>query len=355
LVALLGLLFLSAALSTALHPSRQAALFISSLAASIAVSLVFAVTRRRAAVPILLGAATLTALICLVWVSLVNPDLVGTKSALISGHLKAWLVDHQLNVAGGIGHPNVAGVVAAMVVPGWLALSLAAHRLTTRLAWSSLLVFALAILVASGSRGGLAAATVGVAAVSILRFKQAIWLVGGLAGLCALAVIGPWGIGTTVVRMLVVGSGNDQARLPVWEASLRAILESPWTGRGIGSFPFAYSRLPGGDPVAIGTHNTFLQVWLDLGLLGLLALCGLTVLLLVNCLRAAPGNPMAQAVAGVAAAWFVISMLESTIIVGWRIGRPWEGFHEAVVPITFVLWGLSAAPFMSGKAAEPKP
>jgi hypothetical protein len=46
-------------------------------------------------------------------------------------------------------------------------------------------------------------------------------------------------------------------------------------------------------------------------------------------------------------------MLESTIIVGWRIGLPWEGFHEAVVPITFVLWGLAAAPFMSRKAEVP--
>jgi O-antigen ligase len=187
------------------------------------------------------------------------------------------------------------------------------------------------------------AALAGAAVVIIFRYRRAIWILPVGVAIGAATLLGPWGIGGTVVRLLTVGSGNDQARLPVWAASLHAIRQSLWTGRGIGSFPSAYVRMPGGDAFANGTHNTFLQVWLDFGLLGLVALCGLVGLVLWTCLRAPRREWATQAIAGIAVAWLLVSLVESTVIVSWRTGHPWQGFQEAVAPLAFALWGLAAA------------
>jgi O-antigen ligase len=328
----------------------------------------------RQTIPILLVAGTLTAVLLLIWVILVDPALVGTKTPLIRRPLAEWLLSLNVSAGRGVAHPNLAGVVAALVVPGWLALAIDSLSLVrgdqdstsphaggrvfrdplpypspqgggrvSRVRWLCLLGLSLATLVVSGSRGGMVAALAGAAVVIIFRYRRAIWILPVGVAIGAAALLGPWGIGGTVVRLLTVGSGNDQGRLPVWEASLRAIWQSPWTGRGLGSFPSAYVRTPGGDAFANGTHNTFLQVWLDFGLLGLLALCGLLGLLLWTWARAPRREWATQAIAGIAVAWLLVSLVESTVIVSWRTAHPWQGFQEAVAPLAFVLWGLAAA------------
>lgn len=343
LAALLGLLLLSAAVSAAVHPSAQTGLVLTTLIASSGLSISLALRATRQAIPILLAAGTLTALLLLAWVIVVDPALVGTKTPLIRGAIAQWLLGLNVTAARGIAHPNLAGVVAALVVPGWLALALSANRIASRVAWSCLLGLSVATLVVSGSRGGMVAALAGAAIVVVFRYRRAFWLLptGVTLGLAALT--GPWGMGGTVLRLITVGSGNDQGRLPVWEASLNAILQSPWAGRGIGSFPSAYVRMPGGDAVANGTHNTFLQVWLDFGLLGLVALCGLTGLLVLTCVRAPRRDPATAAIAGIAVAWVLVSLVESTVIVSWRSAQPWQGLQEAVAPLAFAVWGLATA------------
>jgi len=383
LAALLGLLFLSAAVSAVVHPSAQAPLVLATLIASTGLSLSLATRAPRRAIPILLLAGTLTALLLLAWAIVADPGLVGTKTPPIRGRLAEWLLSLNVTAGRGIAHPNLAGVLAALVVPGWVALALnspslkspsplrattlppwsttprafvpaaawvgegvstmSANGISSHVACSCLLGLSLAILVLSGSRGGMVATLAGVITVLVLRYRRAIWILPAGVAIGVATVLGPWGIGGTVVRLLTAGWGNDQGRLPVWEASLRAIWQSPWTGRGIGSFPYAYVRMPGGDAFANGTHNTFLQVWLDFGLLGLVALGGLVGLLLWTCVRAPRREWATQAIAGIAVAWLLVSLVESTVIVSWRTAHPWQGFQEAVAPLAFVLWGLAAA------------
>jgi O-antigen ligase len=336
LLSLLGLLLLSAVVSAAVHPSGQAAPVLATLAACSALTVVLALGTPREAITLLLSLATLIALLLLVWVQLVDPELLATKSPA------GTLLPHT-PVLGRLSigpHPNVAGVMASMAAPGWLGLALAARRRPGLLTSAAMLALSVAILVASGSRAGALAAVAG-GMVVVLRFRRAgVALLG--AAVLAAAATPAWA--PRAVPLLTAGSGNDQARLPAWEATLRGILQSPWLGRGIGSFPFAYARVPGADPVAIGAHNTYLQVWLDFGLLGLVAVTGLTVLVVVTCLRRRAATPMGTALAGVAAAWFVISMFESTVIMTWRAAQPWEGFQEVVVPLAFILFGVAAAP-----------
>jgi len=153
------------------------------------------------------------------------------------------------------------------------------------------------------SRGGLAAA-LGLGAVSVVATESR-------AGLLALVVIAPiilwilgrrWALltaGCAVVGSLVFvsvvdvssfaerlaalfdtgvleldGSVRDRAiaRRVAWQA----FLDSPWLGIGTGAFDDRSLALSGGQ-VAIGTHNTYLQVLAELGVVGASALASIPV------------------------------------------------------------------------------
>src|SRR5207237_7720239 len=96
-------------------------------------------------------------------------------------------------------------------------------------------------------------------------------------------------------------------RAAVWRGTVVAIGESPWIGRGIGAFPQSYSPSPAAEQ-PVNSHDTFLQVWLDLGLGGLLAVAGLTVYAILSAGRRASKSPAALAVSAASVAWLVHSV-----------------------------------------------
>jgi tetratricopeptide (TPR) repeat protein len=89
-----------------------------------------------------------------------------------------------------------------------------------------------------------------------------------LAIAAACLVLTPWG-----ERLLAIRSD----RLYVWRNSLDLASDYAFTGLGLDNFTMPYSSyaLLVHVPHTIHAHNLFLDVWLNQGLLGLLALCGL--------------------------------------------------------------------------------
>jgi O-antigen ligase len=68
-------------------------------------------------------------------------------------------------------------------------------------------------------------------------------------------------------------------RLRLWKASLLSIKETILFGNGLGSFEFMVERFPEWD-VRAGAHNTYLEVLLETGLLGIAAYVGIYLKLL---------------------------------------------------------------------------
>jgi tetratricopeptide (TPR) repeat protein len=102
---------------------------------------------------------------------------------------------------------------------------------------------------------------------------RVIWIVllviVSLAAILALAFT-PWGN-----RLL----GLRSDRLAVWRNSLDLASDYPFTGLGLGNFEMAYSSyaLLVHVPHTAHAHNLFLDLWLEQGLLGLVALAWLVV------------------------------------------------------------------------------
>ncbi|MDP9286439.1 MAG: O-antigen ligase family protein [Actinomycetota bacterium] len=184
-------------------------------------------------------------------------------------------------LTGGIGDPNE---LAASLVPalGFVVFMLAASR--TILARWLLLgcagVLALALL-RTESRGGIVAlsvmliATVLFAGPARLRIITAIMATAAVAIFFFLATGPPPGVG----RLTEFRAGGGSGRTDLWAVALQITHDHPLAGVGAGNFPVVepdYAirniNLPRADlivDVADVTHNTYLQLLSELGVVGL--------------------------------------------------------------------------------------
>ena len=172
------------------------------------------------------------------------------------------------------------------------------------------------------------AAVICVAALA-LTFSLGAWL-GTLAALLALAALlgGRRALTTTAVGAAILGAvvvlailavpalrverltarldptqGTTLVRLQLWQASLAMIGEQPLLGIGLDNFAYRYlSYVPPGvavEPNLSHPHNLILQLWLQLGLAGVVAMAWLLAVFIRHALPRArgPGPPTGRAVA----------------------------------------------------------
>lgn len=211
---------------------------------------------------------------------------VGATVVLVS--LAAWLAAAPTapwsnRNAWPFGHSNYTGGFAVLVLP-WLAAQTWSSRSRARLAWALLAAAAAMALMATSSRGAVAA----------------LCLVGGLVAVAAL-VYAPWSrrcklglaLGLVAAGALVIFSNqrmrdlvlrrhwsdaaieSNRQRSAMLMAGWRLGLERPLFGWGPGTVPLAYPRvratLDGGVDNVLQLHNTPVQVWATLGGVGVLA------------------------------------------------------------------------------------
>lgn len=345
---LLAAFFLSAIASVLAHPSPIASLFLESLVACCVLAVALSVLPSRVTAPLLLSILTLGAAATLGWIVVSQPQELATKSPLL----------HLLRPSSGAIPPaiaisaNVPGLLASIAGAGWAAFTrrgIRRPRQPNRIAIGGLLAVAsLALVIASGSRTALVALLAGVLAVWLLQQPRrvAIIVISGMAAVAIVLVLTPPGrnlLSAALADTVVSDHWDSFERLGVWDGTFRAIAASPLTGRGIGSFPIAYE--PGiGVPDPIGAHNTLLQIWLDLGLLGVVSFVALVTFAAQRVGSNARDHPEALVIAGAGIAWLVVSVFESTVIGSWRQEEPWFGWREAVVPLGFTLIGVAVAP-----------
>ena len=135
------------------------------------------------------------------------------------------------------------------------------------------LVIVLAALFQTGSRGGALALLLGAAVVIVLRFGRR--GVAGLALLVAVAVLTPNPIHDRVVAEHVFNPAA-YARWQMWQSAVQEMTEHPF-GVGLGLYQYTYPRyaFPIEEDifrygkVAHTPHNEFVQIGVELGVIGL--------------------------------------------------------------------------------------
>ena len=137
-------------------------------------------------------------------------------------------------------------------------------------------LFALACLLLTGSRAGLAVGLLGAAWIGVWQVRARrgggvrLWPVLLLAA--PILVLAAASGGVLGDRLAGVGSGSD-GRLDLWRASLAAWREAPLLGHGLGSFPRALAAQVTTETAPLlsvqnAAHNLALQWLVQTGLLG---------------------------------------------------------------------------------------
>lgn len=214
-------------------------------------------------------------------------------------------------------HPNLAGSAMAWLLLPAVALALwSRDRRQQGLAAVAAALLALTLLL-SQSRGAWLGAAVGLLAMPALRYRRW-WIV--VAALSAVAVVIALVIGPAqIVAALFPAATAEEVtvntlpgRLELWTRALAILHDFGATGAGPGQFeqlvmvlyPPFFTGLLGGFQHA---HNLFLQMAVDFGVLGLVALVALLIALGASMVAAtwrwpapaAMGAPLAALAAGV--------------------------------------------------------
>lgn len=249
-------------------------------------------------------------------------------------------------------HPNLAGSAMAWLLLPAVALALwSRDRRQQGLAAVAATLLALALLL-SQSRGAWLGAAVGLLAMPALRYRRW-WIV--LAALAAAAVVVALVIGPAeIVAALFPAATAEEVtvntlpgRLELWTRALAILHDFGATGAGPGQFeqlvmvlyPPFFTGLLGGFQHA---HNLFLQMAVDFGLPGLVALVALLIALGASMVAATwrwPAPATAKAPLAALAAGVFGSLL--ALVVHGLVDAPMVAPRGYA--LVFALFGMAAA------------
>lgn len=180
-------------------------------------------------------------------------------------------------ITAGLQDPNNLGMFFGLLLP---LCYLAARRLASLphrpLAWGVVGLGAWALFF-TFSRGAILGLLAAVALVVILRRD------GWLASATGIALAVAWWRLPRAASDWVAHASSplvaltNADRLQMWQAAWRMIQAHPVLGVGVGTFHLRYAefKLPDDPLLASYAHNTYLQVWATMGLVGLLAFLAL--------------------------------------------------------------------------------
>ncbi|AVM75612.1 O-antigen ligase family protein [Magnetospirillum gryphiswaldense] len=202
---------------------------------------------------------------------------------------------------------------------------------------SALVGMAMFVLVLLLPRLGLRVLMVGVVALFVtfpiaayrlpppeVSFREWLWL--PLSSHHRLTI---WGfVGERIAEKPLLGWGMDASRaIPGGETEIK-VQRPNYTNRGQPMFEMSEQLLP------LHPHNSVLQIWLELGVLGAVAVCGAIVLML----RAVAASPWAASEKAAAAALFGVGLTISSISYGF-----WQSWWQAALWLSVALFAAALA------------
>ncbi len=177
------------------------------------------------------------------------------------------LVPPAAKVFGVAIHVNLVGVFLAVAVPILIAFGLFARGRGIKLAGLASGIVLLAVLVLSGSGTGWLGGACG------LLFIIFVWrpLLGGISAVATLAFGGFLALSYHNYSWpaQVFSTNSLHGRFDLWQSTLDFLKDSPFSGIGLGAWPQVYQSQTGAYQVNV--HNSYLQLWADTGLAGILA------------------------------------------------------------------------------------
>jgi len=184
-------------------------------------------------------------------------------------------------VFGAFGHANETGALLALMLPGVITMTMSTRGIW-RLFWLGCSAATAAVFILTVSRGAFVGVAVGYP-IAVMMFRKVIppgriaaWCFAGMIlaviGAVVMGIADPRAAASIADRVFGIGSmGMSEAssgRTDIWAQALSAMMENPVTL--ITGFGWnVYSTMP----TVFAMHNTYLDQWFNLGLLGVATYC----------------------------------------------------------------------------------
>jgi len=170
-------------------------------------------------------------------------------------------------------NPNALGEVLLMVLPIMVSLIFVSRRLITKAAALGVFCVGAICLGMTYSRAswiGLVAAAV----CYVFLWNRKLLPLCFVAGIAAIPLL-PTSIFNRILTITNMNDSSTSSRFPQYEAAIRLLMNEPITGAGLGADAVRRTvqldSLYQGRAPFVHAHNTFLQIWLETGLLGLVS------------------------------------------------------------------------------------
>ena len=207
--------------------------------------------------------------------------IVAASSIITVGNALGWFaigaieIGSNGRVQGAMGEANQHAAFLATMIPPLVAAYVVSRRLLGKCFWMCGIVLSLVALAMTASRGGMLALLVG-AIVGTYVFRRylpvgRIAMAGALCVAVVLVVAFMSGYAQLlyerVIEQTFIATGDmSSGRSEIWETAFSRMMESPWSlVSGFGWFRYetmAFRYL---------SHNSYLHLWFNLGLVGLFA------------------------------------------------------------------------------------
>lgn len=190
-----------------------------------------------------------------------------------------WSIETPKRVTSIFEFPNAVGLFVGPILGLFLAF-IGSRLASVRWGVFVWLVLGLgfASLVAANSRGAMLAVAAGIVVLLYARWRRRMLLTTllGVLALCVLLVPATRGVLQSVVTG---GDVSADVRLVMWQGTAKLIAAHPLLGSGLGGFPALYDqyRLIKHVELLQYPHNIILNFWVELGLLGLIAMLYLLI------------------------------------------------------------------------------
>ena len=177
-------------------------------------------------------------------------------------------------------NPNVLGEFLVIMIPTTIALIWANKKQGHKLIYTFVVLMMCACIVFTWSRGAWLGVMLAVALFLLIMDKR--WALAGLVGLMMI----PFVLGSNnpiADRILSIGNTEDTStayRVSIWQGSINLIKDFWLSGIGLGSeaYSMVYPKYAlAGANFALHSHNLFLQIWVEMGVIGIISFLALIV------------------------------------------------------------------------------
>jgi O-antigen ligase len=167
--------------------------------------------------------------------------------------------------------------------------------------------------------------------------------------LAVVLLIGPESFSDRLLSIFDFDKGSTPMRLAMWTAGLDVIKDHPWTGCGYNCLYLIHDQYP--HPILetgfFNLHSNWVQITVDLGLLGLGAWITLWISYFVVLLRRYRNSSSASS-------WRWVTLGSGAVVISFLTAGTFEtNFYDSEV--VMVLYFIMALPFVNSNNAKSAP